>query len=77
MCGRAVYAQGAADTAGGDGVQHERQVADVVEVRVREEEIFDAQHFFAREVAHAGACVDQYVVIDQERGGLAALRNGA
>ena len=72
-----VHAQRLADAGGGDGVDHERQAGDVVEVRMGEEDVLDAQHFLAREVAHAGAGVDEHVLVDQERGGSAIAGNGA
>ncbi len=49
--------------AAGDGVYHQRQGGDVVEVRVGDEHMAYALHFVQREVAHAGAGVDQYVVV--------------
>ena len=72
-----VHAQRLAGTGGGDGVDHQRQAGDVVEVRVGEEDVVDAQHLLAREVADAGAGVDEHVLIDQERRCLAIASDGA
>ena len=52
-----------------DGVDHERDRGDVVEVRVGDEDVVDRRELGEREVAHAGAGVDQDVVVEQHRGG--------
>ena len=48
----------------------------MVEVGVTDEDVVDAGQFVERQVAHAGAGVDQDVVVDQEGGGLVAGGNG-
>lgn len=53
----------------GDGVDHQRQGGDVVEVRVRDEDMVDGRQFGERQVGRAGAGVDQDVVVDQHRRG--------
>ena len=50
-------------------VGHEGQAADVVEVGVREHDVADAAHLGERQIADAGAGVDQQLVIDQHAGG--------
>ena len=59
-----------------DGVQHQGQGGDVVEVGVGEEHVVDVFHFVQGEVAYAGACVDEYIVTHQERRGAAVARDG-
>ena len=72
-----VHAQRTADARCGHGIQHERQAGDVVHVGMGEEHIVDTQHLLPREVAHTGSGIDQHVLIDQERRGLAVPGNGA
>ena len=49
----------------------------MVEVRVAEQDVVDARQLVERQVADAGAGVDQHVVVEQERGGAAAGGDGA
>lgn len=58
--------------AAGDGIEHERQGGDVVEVGVGEEDVVDARHFVEAEVAHAGAGIDEDVAV-KKKGGRAAI----
>src|SRR3990170_126743 len=51
------------------GIHHEGNRSDVVEVRMGDEDMVDLAEFGQRKVADPGACVDQQVVVDQERGG--------
>jgi hypothetical protein len=60
-----------------DGVHHQRQRRDVVQVRMREQHVVDAGHLVEREVAHTGAGVDQHVVVEQKRRGPAVLGDGS
>ena len=57
------------------GVEHQRQRSNMVEVAVAEQDMVDAQHLLDRQVAHAGASIDQDVLIEQKRGGAASLSN--
>jgi hypothetical protein len=52
-----------------DGVDHERQAGQVVEVRVSNEDMIDLRQFGDRQITDAGSGVDQDVVVDQQRGG--------
>jgi hypothetical protein len=61
----------------GDRVDHEGQGGDVVEVGMGEQHVVDLRHLIEREVAHAGAGVDQVVGIEQERSGAAVSGDGA
>ncbi len=63
--------------AGGHGVEHERQRGDVVEVGVGEQHVVDLGHLVEREVAHAGAGVDQHIGVEQKGGGAAVSGDGA
>ncbi len=47
----------------------------VVEVRVREQDVVDAFQLVEREIADAGAGVDQHVLVEQEAGGAAVARD--
>ena len=49
----------------------------VVEVRVADQDVVDARQRVERQVADAGAGVDQHVVVEQEGRGPAAGRDGA
>jgi hypothetical protein len=49
----------------------------VVQVGVGDEDVVDARHLVEREVAHAGAGVDEHVVVDEEGSGSAAGGNRA
>ena len=78
--GQAVYLQrwcAAGDAGGGHGVDEQGQAGDVVEVGVGQDDVLHAGHFVDAEVAHAGAGVDEDVVVEQKGCGAAALRNGA
>ncbi|MCY1368578.1 hypothetical protein D9M69_555700 [compost metagenome] len=63
--------------AAADGVEHQGQGGDVVEVRVGEHHVVDGGHLVEGEVADARAGVHEQVRIDQERGGAAVLGDGA
>lgn len=54
------------------GVEHQRQRSNMVEVAVAEQDMVDAQHLLDGQVAHAGASIDQDVLIEQKRGGAAS-----
>ncbi len=60
-----------------DGVEHQGQGGNVVEMAVREHHVVDAGHFFEGEIADAGAGIDEQVGIDQEGGGAAVFGDGA
>jgi hypothetical protein len=49
----------------------------VVQVRVRDEDVVDLLELGQREVAHAGARVDEHVMVDQEGGGPQAAADPA
>ena len=61
----------------GDGVDHQGQSSDVVQMRVGEQDLVDVCHLLQAQVADAGAGIDQKVVVHQERGGAATLGDGA
>ncbi|MNT51175.1 hypothetical protein D3C72_1881300 [compost metagenome] len=71
-----MHAQGSG-AAAADGVEHQGQGGDVVEVRVGEHHVVDGGHLVEGEVADARAGVHEQVRIDQERGGAAVLGDGA
>ena len=48
----------------------------VVEVGVRDDDVVDGDHLVEREVAHAGAGVDEHRAVEQERGRAAAGSDG-
>ena len=59
-----------------DAVGQQRDGQHVVEVRVADEDVVDPRHLVEREVAHAGAGIDEQAVAQQERGGLATGGDG-
>ena len=60
-----------------DAVGEQADGKDVVEVRVADEDVLDARQGVERQVADAGAGVDEDVVVDQEGRGPASGRDGA
>lgn len=59
------------------GVRQQRHAGNMVEVRMREKNMVDAQHLLDAEVGRAGARIDQDVVIHQQRGGAQAATDTA
>ncbi len=51
-----------------DAVDQQRQAGDVIEMRVRHEDMVDHAHLGQAEIADARPCVDQHIVIEQHRG---------
>jgi hypothetical protein len=49
-------------------VDHERHAGEVIKVGMCYEYVIDLRQFGDRQIAHAGAGVDQDVVVDQQRG---------
>ena len=41
----------------------------MVQMRMRDEDVVDQHQFRERHIAHAGAGVDQDVIVDEQRGG--------
>ena len=62
--------------AAGDGVDHQGQRSDMIEMRMREHDIVDARHLDEGQIADAGAGVDQQIVVHEERSRPAVLRDG-
>ena len=56
-------------------VGQQRHAQHVVQVRVREQDVVDAFQLVEREVADAGAGVDQHILVEQEAGGAAVARD--
>src|SRR5690606_24081979 len=56
-----------------DRVQKEGDRIDVVEVRMRDEDVIDQRQFGQRKIADPRARVDEDVLVDQERGGAVLL----
>jgi hypothetical protein len=56
-----------------DGVHHQRERRDVVQVGVGQEDVLDLAHLVQGQVANTGAGVDQGVLVNQEGRGPAVL----
>jgi hypothetical protein len=52
---------------GCNGVQHQRQRGNMIEVGMRQQDMVDAAHFVQRQITNSGAGINQYVRIDQKR----------
>ena len=52
-----------------DGVHQQRQAAGVIQMRMGEEHVADLAHLVERQVADAGARVDERVLVHQQGGG--------
>ena len=50
---------------------------DVIQVRVRQEDVVDLLQLGERQIAHAGAGIDQHVVVEQHRGGAQVAADAA
>ena len=61
-----------------DGVYQQGDHRDVIQVRMGDEDVIDLQEFVVLQVTHPGACIDQDVMVDQQRrGALVAPTNPA
>ena len=60
-----------------NGVDHQWQGGNVIEVRMSKQHIVDTGHLIEGEITDASAGVDQQVVVEQERGGAASSGNSA
>ncbi len=47
-------------------IDHERQAGEMVQVRMRNEDVIDLGEFSKRQIADAGSGVDQNVVVNQQ-----------
>src|SRR5665647_533331 len=52
-----------------DAVDHQRDTGNMIEVGVGNEHVINHGEFRQAEFTHPGACIDQHVMIKQERGG--------
>ena len=60
-----------------DGVSQQADRQDVVEMRMRDQDMVDLGHRLHGELGHAAAGVDEHIVVQQEGGGPVAGRQGA
>jgi hypothetical protein len=58
-------------------INHQGQRRHMVQVRMGQQHMVDAAHFFQRQIAHAGAGIDKDVIVNQERRGSAVLGDRA
>ena len=73
---RGVHGQGRAAHVA-HAVDHQRQAGDVIQVRMRDEDVIDLRQPRQRQVAYAGAGVDQDIVIDEQGSGAHAIATDA
>jgi hypothetical protein len=64
--------RGLSSAAARHAVGQQADAQHMVQMRMRDEDVVDARQLVERQVAHAGAGVDEHIVVDQKSGGSAA-----